>query len=369
MTLTKLSLFSGIGGDDIASDAAGIETVCFVERDVNCRKVLSAHWPGVPIIEDVKNVNTNAINATRRIQRTQSEKWSNSQQYHGDGVGNDTRDICDTTGFRIDIISGGFPCQPHSVAGLRKGAADERDLWGEFRRIIGEIKPRWVVAENVPGLLSTDNGKFFRGVLRDLSALGYSVGWCTFGAVDVGAWHRRDRVFIVAYSIDSRNRTPGFNINGIWQEINKGQNEFSHYRSDRYCQDVPDSALWQNYGRERADMANTKTGRQSLNTAVITSSQNDLCDSQSGRQQEQRNTEPEKPSWPSVKCPSGGKSESGVGNLANGFPSWMAEPDGVPRVAKNIKARVAKLKALGNAVVPFQIYQVYKAIAEIAGIR
>lgn len=100
---------------------------------------------------------------------------------------------------------GGFPCQPHSTAGKREASNDERDLWPEYKRIIGEIKPRWVVAENVSGLLSSEAGRFFRGVLRDLSAMGYRVGWCSFPASWVGAAHRRERVFTVAYT-DSQRR-------------------------------------------------------------------------------------------------------------------------------------------------------------------
>ena len=107
----------------------------------------------------------------------------------------------------VTCISGGFPCQPHSCAGLRKASSDERDLWPEMRRIVGEIKPRWVVAENVRGLLSSENGRFFLGILRDFSDMGYDVGWGVTSAAAVGAIHRRERVAIVAHS--SRFRLQG----------------------------------------------------------------------------------------------------------------------------------------------------------------
>ncbi len=98
------------------------------------------------------------------------------------------------------VISGGFPCQPHSLAGERKASDDERDLWPEFRRVIGEIKPRWVVGENVRGLLSSEDGRFFRGILRDFADMGFNAGWCAYRAADIGAVHARERVAIIAYS-------------------------------------------------------------------------------------------------------------------------------------------------------------------------
>ena len=105
------------------------------------------------------------------------------------------------------VYRGGFPCQPHSVAGKRKASADERDLWPEFRRVICEIKPRWVVAENVPGLLSSDDGRFFRNVLRDFAEMGFDVGWATISAASVGAIHRRERMAIVAHANSSRRNS------------------------------------------------------------------------------------------------------------------------------------------------------------------
>lgn len=98
------------------------------------------------------------------------------------------------------VYQGGVPCQPHSVAGKRKASCDGRDLWPEMRRVIGEIEPEWVVAENVRGLLSSEAGRFFRGVLRDFAALGYTVGWGVIRASDAGAVHRRERVAIVAHA-------------------------------------------------------------------------------------------------------------------------------------------------------------------------
>ncbi|AFZ66041.1 DNA cytosine methyltransferase [Deinococcus peraridilitoris] len=162
MTLTVGSLFSGIGGLELGLEWAGMRTIWQCEIDPFARAVLEKHWPNVPRFTDV-------------------------------------RDITAATVPRPDVLCGGFPCQPHSSAGKRLASDDERDLWGEYARIIGELEPQWVVAENVPGLLSSEAGRFFGRVLRDLAALGYDAEWDCIPAAAVGAPHIRDRVFIVAY--------------------------------------------------------------------------------------------------------------------------------------------------------------------------
>ena len=173
--LTHLSLFSGIGGLDLAAEWAGFRTVGQCEFADYPTKVLEKHWPDVPRWKDVRELTAESI-------------W-------------------ERTGLaEITCISGGFPCQPHSLAGKRKASADERDLWPEYRRIISEVRPKWVVAENVPGLLSSEDGRFFRGILRDFAEMGFDVGWCTYPAAWVGAVHRRERVFTVAYNRSQRGK-------------------------------------------------------------------------------------------------------------------------------------------------------------------
>jgi DNA (cytosine-5)-methyltransferase 1 len=197
--MNHLSLFSGIGGLDLAAEWAGFRTIGFVERDKFCQRVLAKHWPGVPIWDDVAEVSAYTLHELERAQQDQRQDQSGQQAPRRDHVG---RLAAPRVG--IDLISGGFPCQPHSVAGKRQASADERDLWSECARIVGEFRPRWCVFENVPGLLSSEGGSFFARVIGDLAALGYGVGWATYGAVDVGAPHRRDRVFIVANADQER---------------------------------------------------------------------------------------------------------------------------------------------------------------------
>lgn len=177
--LRHLSLFSGIGGLDLAAEWAGVETVGQCEFADYPTKVLEKHWPNVPRWRDMRDVTIESVR-DRGIER-------------------------------VDIISGGFPCQPHSLAGKRLSSCDERDLWPEYKRVVSEIKPRWVVAENVWGLLSSENGRFFRGILRDFAGMGFNVGWLTYPASWVGAIHRRARVFIVANSNRERRGSMGEN--------------------------------------------------------------------------------------------------------------------------------------------------------------
>jgi DNA (cytosine-5)-methyltransferase 1 len=134
--LTFGSLFAGIGGFDLGLERAGLVCQWQVEIDPFCRKVLEKHWPQVKRYDDVRTVGAGTLEA-------------------------------------VDLVCGGFPCQPHSLAGRRQGSADERDLWPEFARVIRELGPRWVLAENVPGLLSIDAGRVFGNILQDLAACGY----------------------------------------------------------------------------------------------------------------------------------------------------------------------------------------------------
>jgi len=162
--LTHFSLFTGIGGLDLAAEWAGFTTVGQCEWADFPTKVLEKHWPDVPRWRDIRSV-----------------------------TGDDVR----AKGIReVTVLSGGFPCQPFSVAGNQKGKRDDRYLWPEMLRVIREIKPTWVLGENVPGIINIAG----KTVCEDLEREGYAIAVFNFEAAAVGAPHRRDRVFFVAYS-------------------------------------------------------------------------------------------------------------------------------------------------------------------------
>ena len=161
-----MSLFAGIGGFDLAAERMGWETVVQVEIDEWCRKVLAKNFPNAKRYADIKEFDTSP--------------------YRGS----------------IDLVCGGFPCQPFSHAGKRRGAADDRALWPEMLRVIRDVAPRWVVGENVSGLLSQNAGLVFESMLVDLEAEGYTVWPYLLPACGVDAPHKRERVWIVAYRND-----------------------------------------------------------------------------------------------------------------------------------------------------------------------
>ncbi len=152
-----LDLFSGIGGFALAAERAGWKTIGFAETDKFCSRVLARHWPTVKNYGDVRNVRN----------------------------------------VRADLVTGGFPCQPFSLAaGQRRGKDDNRYLWPEMLRVVKESQPTWVLAENVPGIIDLALDQ----VLSDLETIGYETGTLVIPACAVGAPHRRDRVWIVAHS-------------------------------------------------------------------------------------------------------------------------------------------------------------------------
>ena len=175
--MRAISLFSGCGGFEVGFDMAGIETVLQAESDPWCLSVLARHWPDVRRVDDVRSV-TNASCAG----------------FGGRETGQNS----------VDLIYGGFPCQDVSVAGKRAGLSGERSgLWSEFQRVLSELRPRWTVIENVPGLLSSNRGLDFLRILVDLDDLRYGVAWRVVDARWFGVAQRRRRVFIVGCAGDA----------------------------------------------------------------------------------------------------------------------------------------------------------------------
>lgn len=191
--MRHLDLFSGIGGFALAAERVWPNIKhTFCDNDPFCQAVLKKHWPRSKIYGDIRAL-TNADKPRRERSKLLQQGRSGSRGRHQ----------------AIDLLTGGFPCQPFSSAGQRKGTADDRHLWPEMRRVIQEFSPTWVVGENVRGLLSIDGGMVFEQVCLDLEALGYEVQPFVIPACAVNAPHRRDRVWIVARNTkhDGRNGT------------------------------------------------------------------------------------------------------------------------------------------------------------------
>ena len=200
MELTHLSLFSGIGGIDLAAEWAGFKTVCFVEIDKYCQKVLRKHWSEVPIIEDIRDVTKEKVMAyAESIRGGSLQGYTREHQtvgYQGNSRVWGKEERGTAAHNPITLITGGFPCQPVSIAGKRRGKEDDRWLWPEMLRVIREVRPTWVVAENVAGLVRMG----LNDCLADLEGEGFEVITFLIPACAVNAPHRRDRVFIVAHT-------------------------------------------------------------------------------------------------------------------------------------------------------------------------
>jgi DNA (cytosine-5)-methyltransferase 1 len=265
------SLFSGIGGIDLGLERAGMRVVWQCERDPWCRSILARHWPGVPCYHDIRDIAPVGLPIRRVSVHPQ----------------------------RVDVLAGGFPCQPVSQAGKRLAQADERWLWPEFARCIRVLRPRYIVVENVPGLLTRGMGD----VLGDLAALGFDAEWTVFGARNVGAPHRRDRVWIVAYANAER----------------RGANERD------LCTRQPDA---DRSGSEVADSMRSRLERHRSEHQLRARASTQRPSTRDG-------------GW------------------------WCSEPD-VGRVAHGVPARVDRLRALGNAVVPQCAEHIGRCLMEIA---
>jgi DNA (cytosine-5)-methyltransferase 1 len=185
--MRALSLFSGVGGFDLGFERAGIRTVAFAESDKWASEVLARHWPDTPNRGDVLELFRDEQHASVDGQHLRDAGGTSSER-HGEPAARS-----------IDLVHGGFPCQDLSVAGKRAGLGGERsNLWYQFQRILSELRPRWCVIENVPGLLSSNDGRDFAYLLESLGECGFDgIGWAILDAQNFGVPQRRRRVFIV----------------------------------------------------------------------------------------------------------------------------------------------------------------------------
>ena len=247
----------------------------------------------------------------------------------------------------VDLIAGGFPCQPVSSAGKQLAQSDDRWLWPEFARAVGALRPRYVLVENVAALLTVNGGGAFGEVIGDLAALGYDAEWECISASDVGAPHKRDRLWIVAYSNGGGQQGGGFAQYGEQQGASGGEPDG---RGARRRRDGPPMAHTDGQGPPHAGEGDARgrvdgSGPGAHRAAAGGGSPPDVADAASGR-----SSGPWQPVDASDPAAAGDwqATQPVDGGITN---EWGVEPD-VGRVAHGVPARVDRLRALGNAVVP-----------------
>jgi DNA (cytosine-5)-methyltransferase 1 len=343
-----IDLFAGIGGFSLAARWMGWETVAWCEWNEFGQKVLRHHFPKAEGFGD--------------ITKTDFTKYAN----------------------RIDIVTGGFPCQPYSLAGKRKGKEDERHLWPEILRAIREIQPRWVVGENVFGLINWGGGLVFHEVQADLEAEGYEVWAYVLPACAVNAPHRRDRVWFVAHRNNQQRKQT---IGGLWSKFGYSLGTFENTDSNGWAGNERQSKsgngqlgntstgnnelLPANNGeagvnansnkeragrlRDKSETARASKGNLTLGSICGVSS---TTHTNSGRQSSKEYGQ-EKPGWTSKKS---------LSNYWENFPTQSpicGGDDGLPTELDGItfsKWRNESIKAYGNAIVPQVAFEIFKSI-------
>jgi len=320
------SLFSGIGGFDLASEWMGWENVFHCEWNEFGKKVLHHYWPNAESFDD--------------ITKTDFTKYAN----------------------KIDILTGGFPCQPYSMAGKRQGKEDERHLWPQMLRAIREIKPKYIVGENVFGLLNWNGGMVFDEVHFDLESEGYEVQAVVIPAAAVNAPHGRDRVWFVA-----TNTTNNGYQNGCEETRRKvgrsEQRRMQQFEGMGVQRDVANTKFkpkGSDGGTNDETEGNIRRGNEGDVFGTFCSDGN-VADTENIRRKDALEN---------------GELEGGRFRFGNQPPTWDSFPsqspicggdDGLPTELDGItfsKWRNESIKAYGNAIVPQVAYQIFKAIQE-----
>ena len=284
--LKVLDLFSGLGGFSLGLERTGhFETVAFCDNNKFSKAILNKHWKGIKIYDDVRAI---------------------------------TKENFETDGIETpDIITGGFPCQPFSVAGKQKGTDDDRHLWPEMFRIIKVFQPKFVIGENVPGIVNIQDGVVFETVCTDLESQGYEVQPFNIPAAAVGAPHQRKRIWIIANLADTNSE--------------RSQRYGKEYKLRENSQKIKASRS-STSKRDQTDVANTES---SLGNDVQTITGT----SKSKTQEVSRN-----------------------GSSVRGESSWWHTEPNVGRVAHGVSGRVYRLKGLGNSIVPQIAEEIGRAI-------
>mgnify|MGYP003146403911 CR=1 FL=1 len=340
--MKHLDLFSGIGGFSLGLEATQrIKTVAFCEIDSFCTKVLNKNWPTVPVYKDIKELTYEKLKS--------------------DGIES------------IDIITGGYPCQPFSIAGSKKGVEDPRHLWPEYFRLIKECRPTWVIGENVSGHIKLG----LDAVQEDLESEGYSLRTFSVSASSIGANHQRERIWTVAYSQRNYDSQQIKRVDGEESSLQK-----EHRENDSTTRNFSGASAVRETRNEHADVEDARRrswGKQFTGNKESTG--------RGASEKTERSTNTDTSSGPgegtetmantsSIKSHVGENiqhTSTGNGQGETGRESsseepnrnwWNIEPD-VGRVADGVPDRTHRLKALGNAVVPQIPYYIAKSILEV----
>lgn len=349
--MLHISLFSGIGGFEIAAELVGWTNIASCEISEFPRKVLQYHFPDSYHHDDIHTLTYEKLNdeLTKRF----GENWRSNEI----------------------VLSGGFPCQPYSHAGKREGKNDARHLWPEMLRVIRELKPTWVVGENVYGLVSWNGGMVFSEVHTDLETEGFEVQAYVLPAAGVNAPHRRDRVWFVAYSAGNRTTQDGY------RNTNAGRGEASVPPKDKrwegetiqstgFCdlQGIdPNSEIEGLLRRSNSGWENNNETKRSNVLGQSIGSIEEWISSNSTKQ--------------GLEGCAGKSIQGGIDgftrqyNEVDGFRYWQDFPSTEPAICRGndgisdrldgitfSKWRNESIKAYGNAIVPQVAYQIFKTI-------
>ena len=313
--MNHLDLFSGIGGFSLALERVGFKTIGFCEIDPYCRLLLQKHWKGVTIHNDIKKL--------------------------------EAKDIKEP----IDILTGGFPCQPYSVAGKQKGTDDNRYLWPDMFRVIKEVKPTFIIAENVRGIVNIQDGMVFETVCSDLESEGFEIQPFIIPAAGVGAPHKRERVWIVGYSKHNGSLTSKIRRRNKEADAGSQERENQTIKPKRTSGSDNDEVMensrrtlrqgsklsQENANENRKEDANQFERSSSTSEYHVANSERIHVQGQqsrSGQEQSRRK------GW------------------------WEFEPN-VGRVANGVPGRVYRLKGLGNSIVPQIAEEIGKTIVKV----
>jgi len=305
-----LDLFSGIGGFSLGLEATGaFETVAFCDYDPYCQKVLRKHWPWVTIYDDVKELNNEKLQANGHT--------------------------------KIDIITGGYPCQPFSIAGRKKGEQDPRHVWPEMFRLVKELRPTWVIGENVSGHIKLG----LDTVLENLESEGYSTRAFSISASSIGANHQRERVWILAHSRCTQYEGAVFGDQNE-NEIREGHANQFERSSETSEFDVADTKSVISDDRTKYEHTQESDEKGQVRSEVGRVSSDDAHTDIEGLEGR----------WSQCEL------QEGQGEGKTGWSQWWQSEPNVGRVAHGVPKRVDRLKSLGNSLVPMIPYYIGMSI-------